>query len=179
MRKLIRCGKLFTGNETNALSDQTLVIEDDKVVFAGPAAKAPEAAPHDEVIAFRDAWPLIDSHVHLSYGNAKTQEDIDLYASLEFRAIRGLEAAQRVLRGLYSDGRSEYQRPRQPRGARRDRGGIVRRPARQQLRARSPRARGWMTGIRDGLACPTPPSVCWCATSPKESRRFAARSRTA
>src|ERR1700741_1342089 len=50
MRKLIRCGRLFTGNETNALSDQTLVIEDDKVVFAGPAAKAPEAAPHDEVI---------------------------------------------------------------------------------------------------------------------------------
>jgi len=165
MRKLIRCGRLFTGNETNALSDQTLVIEDDKVVFAGPAAKAPEAAPHDEVIAFRDAWPLIDSHVHLSYGNAKTQEDIDLYASLEFRAIRGLEAAQRVLRGLYSDGRSEYQRPRQPRGARRDRGGIVRRPARQQLRARC--ARGWMTGIRDGLACPKPPS---CAGAQRRRR---------
>jgi len=45
---------------------------------------------------------LIDSHVHLSYGNAKTQEDIDLYASLEFRAIRGLEAAQRVLRAGYT-----------------------------------------------------------------------------
>ena len=42
MRKLIRCGRLFTGNETNALSDQTLVIDDDKVVFAGvPAAKRP------------------------------------------------------------------------------------------------------------------------------------------
>jgi cytosine/adenosine deaminase-related metal-dependent hydrolase len=41
MRKLIRCGRLFTGNDTNALSDQTLVIEDDKVVFAGAAAKAP------------------------------------------------------------------------------------------------------------------------------------------
>jgi predicted amidohydrolase YtcJ len=145
MRKLIRCGRLFTGNETNALSDQTLVIEDDKVVFAGAAAKAPEAAPHDEVIDHSRHFVmpgLIDSHVHLSYGNAKTQEDIDLYASLEFRAIRGLEAAQRVLRGLYSDGRSEYQRPRQPRGARRDRGGIVRRPARQQLRARAHHAPG-------------------------------------
>ena len=40
MRKLIRCGRLFTGNETNALSDQTLVIEDHKVVFAGAAAKS-------------------------------------------------------------------------------------------------------------------------------------------
>jgi imidazolonepropionase-like amidohydrolase len=105
MRKLIRCGKLFTGNETNVLSDQTLVIEDDKVIFAGPAAKTPEAAPHDEVIDHSRHFVmpgLIDSHVHLSYGNARTQEDIDLYASLEFRAIRGLEAAQRVLRAGYT-----------------------------------------------------------------------------
>ena len=105
MRKLIRCGKLFTGSETNALSDHTLVIEDDKVAFAGPTAKAPEAGPHDEVIDHSRHFVmpgLIDSHVHLSYGNAKTQEDIDLYASVEFRAIRGLEAAQRVLRAGYT-----------------------------------------------------------------------------
>jgi imidazolonepropionase-like amidohydrolase len=105
MRKLIRCGKLFTGSETNALSDHTLVIEDDKVAFAGPTAKAPEEGPHDEVIDHSRHFVmpgLIDSHVHLSYGNAKTQEDIDLYASVEFRAIRGLEAAQRVLRAGYT-----------------------------------------------------------------------------
>ena len=77
------------------------------MVFAGPAAKAPEVAPHDggnrSLAAFRDALAgLIDSHVHLSYGNAKTEEDIDLYASVEFRAIRGLEAAQRVLRAGYT-----------------------------------------------------------------------------
>ncbi len=105
MRKLIRCGKLFTGSETNALSDHTLVIEDDKVAFAAPTAKAPEAGPHDEVIDHSRHFVmpgLIDSHVHLSYGNAKTQEDIDLYASVEFRAIRGLEAAQRVLRAGYT-----------------------------------------------------------------------------
>ena len=105
MRKLIRCGKLFTGSETNALSDHTLVIEDDKVAFAAPTAKAPEAGPHDEVIDHSRHFVmpgLIDSHVHLSYGNVVTEEDIDLYASVEFRAIRGLEAAQRVLRAGYT-----------------------------------------------------------------------------
>jgi predicted amidohydrolase YtcJ len=83
MRKLIRCGKVFTGNESNALSDHTLIIDDDKVAFVGPTAKAPEAGPHDEVIDHSRHFVmpgLIDARVHLSYGNTKTQKDIDFYA---------------------------------------------------------------------------------------------------
>src|SRR5580658_2955098 len=105
MRKFIRCGKLFTGNENNASSEQTVVIEDDKIGYVGATAKAPQADSHDEVLDYSREFVmpgLIDSHVHLSYGNARTQEDIDLYASMEFRAIRGLEAAQRVLRAGYT-----------------------------------------------------------------------------
>ncbi|MGE4531513.1 MAG: amidohydrolase family protein [Acidithiobacillus sp.] len=40
---------------------------------------------------------MIDVHTHLAYGNAKTEEDIDLYAAMEFRALRGLFFAQQVL----------------------------------------------------------------------------------
>src|SRR5437667_810632 len=39
---------------------------------------------------------LIDVHTHLAYGNAKSEEDIDLYSPLEFRALRGLFFAQKV-----------------------------------------------------------------------------------
>ncbi len=39
---------------------------------------------------------LIDVHTHLAYGNAKTEEDIDLYSPLEFRALRGMFFAQKV-----------------------------------------------------------------------------------
>jgi len=105
MRKFIRCGKLFTGNDSNASSDYTLMIEDAKIGFVGATAKAPQPESHDEVIDYSRDFVLpglIDSHVHLSYGNARTQEDIDLYASMEFRAIRGLEASQRVLRAGYT-----------------------------------------------------------------------------
>ena len=39
---------------------------------------------------------LIDVHTHLAYGNAKSEEDIDLYSPLEFRTLRGLFFAQKV-----------------------------------------------------------------------------------
>ncbi len=100
MARHIKCGKLFTGLDRGAEEQQTLVIDGEIIKFVGPSAEAPKPAPNDEVIDHSGHFVLpglIDMHVHLSYGNAKTEEDIDLYASLEFRALRGLEAAQRVL----------------------------------------------------------------------------------
>ena len=100
MARHIRCGKLFTGLGDGAETKQTVVIEGDSIQYVGPTAEAPAPAPDDEIIDHSDHFVmpgLIDMHVHLSYGNAKSEEDIDLYASVEFRALRGLEAAQRVL----------------------------------------------------------------------------------
>ncbi len=45
---------------------------------------------------------LSDLHTHLSYGNARSEEEVDLYASLEYRAIRSLAAAQRMLRAGFT-----------------------------------------------------------------------------
>ena len=100
MARQIKCGKLFTGLGDGAQEQQTLIFEGDIIKFVGPSAAAPKPAPGDEVSDHSDHFVmpgLIDMHVHLSYGNARTEEDIDLYASVEFRALRGLEAAQRVL----------------------------------------------------------------------------------
>ena len=100
MIRHIKCGKLFTGLGDDAETQQTLVIDGETICFVGPSAAAPQPAPGDEVIDHSGHFVLpglIDMHVHLSYGNAKSEEDIDLYAPVEFRALRGLEAAQRVL----------------------------------------------------------------------------------
>jgi imidazolonepropionase-like amidohydrolase len=100
MRSFIRCGKLFNGTSEQAEADQMLVVEDERIVYAGAPEGAPEQAPQDRSIDHSRHFVmpgLIDVHVHLSYGNAKTEEDIDIYAPVEFRAIRGLEAARRVL----------------------------------------------------------------------------------
>jgi hypothetical protein len=53
---------------------------------------------------------LQDVHTHLAYGNAKTEEDVDLYQPMEFRALRGLFFAQKVLRRVIH----RYVRPATP-----------------------------------------------------------------
>jgi imidazolonepropionase-like amidohydrolase len=45
---------------------------------------------------------LQDVHTHLAYGNAKTEEDIDLYQPMEFRAIRALFFAQKCIAAGYT-----------------------------------------------------------------------------
>ena len=100
MRKHIRCGSLFSGLSAKAEKDQTIVLKDNVIEYAGPSAGAPPPAPSDALVDHSRHFVmpgLTDIHVHLSYGNAKTEEDIDLYAPVEFRALRGLEAAQRAL----------------------------------------------------------------------------------
>jgi len=105
MAKHILCGRLFTGLDDEVRTDQTLVIEHGRLSYVGPSAAAPAAAPGAEVVDHRSLFVLpglIDVHVHLSYGNAACQEDIDLYAPREFRALRALVAAQAVLAAGYT-----------------------------------------------------------------------------
>ena len=105
MRKFLRCGNLFDGLGDGMKSDQTVVIEDDVIAFVGPASQAPQAAAGDETVDHGSAWVLpglIDVHVHLSYGNAQANEDVDMFAPPEFRALRAVHAAGKVLRAGYT-----------------------------------------------------------------------------
>ena len=101
----IKCGKLFTSTADAARADQTLVVDDGRLSFIGASGEAPPAGAGDEVLDYSDHFVmpgLIDSHVHLSYGNAKSEEDIDLFAPVEYRALRGLHCAQKVLKAGFT-----------------------------------------------------------------------------
>lgn len=107
MKQFIKCGKLFSGSTMTASGpgDQYLVVEGDSITHVGSLSPGVAPGPGDTVTdysRFFVAPGLIDVHVHLAYGNAKTEEDIDLYASVEYRALRGMEAAQRVLSAGYT-----------------------------------------------------------------------------
>jgi len=102
----VRCGTLFTGDETPVRSDTTIGFGDDgKIAFVTDTKVAPPVAVHDAVLDYSGLFVmpgLLDVHTHLAYGNAKSEEDIDLYQPMEFRALRGLFFAQKVVAAGYT-----------------------------------------------------------------------------
>jgi imidazolonepropionase-like amidohydrolase len=100
MKTFVRCGQLFTGREDDAQPAQVLAFDAQGVIdYVGAEAGAPRQARGDCWLDYSDAFVmpgLIDVHTHLAYGNAKSEEDIDLYSPLEFRALRGMFFAQKV-----------------------------------------------------------------------------------
>jgi imidazolonepropionase-like amidohydrolase len=102
----VQCGSLFTGDRLAPSSDGTLVYSDNGLLtYVGPSAGAPTVAVGDTVLNYQSLFVmpgLIDVHVHLAYGNAKTEEDIDLYQPMEFRALRGMFFAQKVVAAGYT-----------------------------------------------------------------------------
>ena len=95
----VRCGRLFSGVGEHVLENQTIVAEDGVITRVAPSKDVPRSgnAKEHDFSRFFVVPGLIDVHTHLAYGNAKTEEDIDLYGSLEFRAIRGVFFAHQVL----------------------------------------------------------------------------------
>jgi imidazolonepropionase-like amidohydrolase len=106
MVKHVRCGSFFAGDKTTAETEWTLCFDDSGfVTFSGATATAPPIGITDTVLDYSGLFVmpgLHDVHTHLAYGNAKTEEDIDLYQPMEFRAIRGLFFAQKVVAAGYT-----------------------------------------------------------------------------
>ena len=100
MRTFVRCGQLFSGRENEAHKGEILVFDRQGVIeYAGAEAGAPRRARGDQALDHSGCFVmpgLIDVHTHLAYGNAKSEEDIDLYSPLEFRTLRGMFFAQKV-----------------------------------------------------------------------------------
>ena len=106
MKTFVRCGQLFTGQEDEAQKNAALVYDAaGRLLYAGAEAGAPKRGDGDGLIDHSGHFVmpgLIDVHTHLAYGNAKTEEDIDLYSPLEFRALRGMFFAQKVAAAGYT-----------------------------------------------------------------------------
>jgi len=105
MRTHYLTDSLYDGHRQHKGRRLRLTVEDERIVYVGDDADGPPIAAGETVVdaSGRTLMPgLIDIHVHLSYGNAEANEDIDIYTPFEYRALRSMIYAQQVLAAGYT-----------------------------------------------------------------------------
>jgi imidazolonepropionase-like amidohydrolase len=114
---LIENGTVVDGTGAPAAAGTSVLVEGDRIVKIGAEANA-DAVPRGERLTRIDATGkhvlpgLIDAHCHMTYGESRSEEEIDLYTSPELRTLKAAFHAQKVLRagvtGISQPGGSYY-----------------------------------------------------------------------
>ena len=88
--------------DETVLADATVVVRDDLIEWVGTQAELPAAYrdPHIPVTDAGDATiipGLVDGHMHISFGEPRTEEELFIYTPAPYRAIRAAIDAEKVL----------------------------------------------------------------------------------
>src|ERR1700694_3151813 len=100
---LLKNGNILDGLGNPPTDPASVLIEDNRIAAIGPEVGL-ETVPRGEDIQVIDAsgktiMPgLSDAHCHLTYGESRTQEEQDLYTSVEGRTLRAAWNAKKILR---------------------------------------------------------------------------------
>lgn len=100
---LINGGTVVDGTGAPALPDTSVLVRDNRILRVGAGATL-DAVPRGEPWVEIDATGkfvlpgLMDVHCHMTYGESRTEEEIDLYTSPELRTLKAAWNAQKVLR---------------------------------------------------------------------------------
>lgn len=99
---LIEHGTVIDGDANPPMPDTPVLIRD-RLIHAVGASADRSAVPTGEELTVIDAagrtvMPgLIDAHCHMTYGQARTEEEIDLYTSHELRTLIAAHHMKKVL----------------------------------------------------------------------------------
>jgi imidazolonepropionase-like amidohydrolase len=99
----IRGGTVISGGGEAPLENATIRVVDGVITAVWTGAARPQDAQTPAASSF-DAtgmWVmpgLIDAHCHISYGEARSAEEADVYGGAEWSAVRGVWNAGKVLR---------------------------------------------------------------------------------
>jgi len=80
----------------------TVAIDGELIAWAGPSAELPDAFADDSAevtdAAGATVMPgLIDGHMHISFGEPQTEEELYIYTPTAYRAVRAAANAEKVL----------------------------------------------------------------------------------
>ena len=100
---MISGGSVIDGTGSQPVDDCSVLVRDDTIVAVGVDVNEdhiPRGEPVTRIDATgRSVMPgLIDAHCHTSFGEARTQEEQDLYTSHELRTLRSAWNVTKVLR---------------------------------------------------------------------------------
>ena len=94
--------RVVSCEDETVLTDATVVVRDDLIEWVGARADLP--APYrDPSIPVTDAGDatiipgLVDGHMHISFGEPRTEEELFIYTPAPYRAIRAAIDAEKVL----------------------------------------------------------------------------------
>jgi imidazolonepropionase-like amidohydrolase len=95
-------GKVLDGTLNPAIANGVVVTAGEEIAWVGDAAKLPQqyagAGYEDIKRPGRTVMPgLIDGHTHISFGESRSEEENALYAPPEFRSLRAVWNAKKVL----------------------------------------------------------------------------------
>ena len=100
---LISGGSVIDGTGAQPVADCSVLVKDDKIVAMGVDVgdeQVPRGEPVTRInVTGKTVMPgLIDAHCHTSFGEARMQEEQDLYTSHELRTLRSAWNVTKVLR---------------------------------------------------------------------------------
>ena len=109
-------GRVVDGSGTAPIEEGAVVVVGDRVGWVGQARDLPVYDQSDdlEVIDFPGCTilpGLVDAHIHISFGEARSEEELAFHTPVEYRAIRAAWNAGKVLRAgvtSASDAASTY-----------------------------------------------------------------------
>ena len=113
-RLLIEGATVVDGTGGPPRPGESVLVEGNRIAAVGPGVSAPDGAPVERIdAAGKTLMPgLIDCHCHISFGEARTQEEQDLYTGVESRTLRSAFNLGKVLRagvtGFSAPGGSYY-----------------------------------------------------------------------
>lgn len=114
---LIEHGDVLDCTGMPPMPNASVLVRNDRVHSVGRDVSGADV-PRHEPLTILDATAktvmpgLIDAHCHMTYGESRTEEEIDLYTSAELRTLKAAFNAQKVLRagvtGISQPGGSYY-----------------------------------------------------------------------